>query len=151
MGEDTVTVRWKNRDAGIRPEICTLRGVEFVARHLPHVLPRGLLNRAYYSDRETLKIQADARHPIMRGSIGSIRYYGLCHPAARTKRLRVQCRAGGPVQMGASTPVLAPTAPIPLCPCCRRPMRLAAVILAPYLQRGPPATLTTDPSHPTRS
>lgn len=111
VDDATVTFRWKNRDAGNRRETCTLPGVQFVARYLRHVMPRGLR---------------------------SIRYYGFCHPAARVKRLRVQCHAGGPVQMGASTPVLAPPAPIPLCPCCRRPMRMAAVFLAPYRQRGPP-------------
>jgi hypothetical protein len=56
--------------------------VEFVARYLRHVLPRGLR---------------------------SIRYYGFCHPAARAKRLRVQTHAGGPVQFGDSTPL--PTTP----------------------------------------
>jgi hypothetical protein len=75
--EETVTFRWKNRDAGNRTELCTLQGVEFVERYLRHVLPRGLR---------------------------SIRYYGFCHPSAKVKRLRVQCHAGGPVQLGASLP-----------------------------------------------
>lgn len=113
IGDDTVTFRWKNREAANRQEICTLPGGEFVARYLRHVLPRGLR---------------------------SIRYYGFCHPAARVKRMRVQCHAGGTVQLGASTPVSAPPAPIPLCPCCRRPMRLVQLISPPYRQRGPPAT-----------
>lgn len=112
---NTVSFRWKNRDAGNRPETCTIPGVEFVARYLRHVLPRGLR---------------------------SIRYYGFCHPAARVKRMRVQCHAGGTVQMGAYTPALPPPAPHPVCPCCRRPMRLASLIAPPYRQRGPP----TDPS-----
>jgi hypothetical protein len=77
MDDSTVTFRWKNRAAGNRREISTVPGVEFVRRYLRHVLPRGLC---------------------------SIRYYGFCHPAARAKRLRVQCHAGGPVQFGAMTP-----------------------------------------------
>jgi len=81
VDDDTVSFRWKNRDAVNRPEICTLPGVEFVERYLRHVLPRGLR---------------------------SIRSYGFCHPAARVKRMRVQCHAGGPVQLGDSTPVSSP-------------------------------------------
>lgn len=119
--EETVTFRWKNRDAGNRTELCTLQGVEFVERYLRHVLPRGLR---------------------------SIRYYGFCHPSAKVKRLRVQCHAGGPVQLGASLPVLPAPAPVPVCPCCRQPMRLLERILSPYRQRGPPVTQTTVPPSP---
>ncbi|MCC7375137.1 MAG: transposase, partial [Verrucomicrobiales bacterium] len=75
VDETTVAFRWTNRDAGRRQETCTLTGVEFVKRYLRHVLPRGLR---------------------------SIRSYGFCHPAARAKRIRIQCHAGGPVQFGAS-------------------------------------------------
>lgn len=117
--EETVTFRWKNRDAGNRTELCTLPGLEFVERYLRHVLPRGLR---------------------------SIRYYGFCHPSAKVRRLRVQCHAGGPVQLGASLPVLPAPAPVPVCPCCRQPMRLLERILSPYRQRGPPATQTPVPS-----
>lgn len=124
VGDHTVTFRWKNRDASNRPEACTLPGVEFVERYLRHVLPRGLR---------------------------SIRYYGFCHPAARVKRMRVQCHAGGSVQLGAATPVIAPPAPIPLCPCCRRPMRLVNLLSPPHRQRGPPATRTPVPSSPEAS
>jgi hypothetical protein len=119
--EETVTFRWKNRDAGNRTELLTLPGVEFVERYLRHVLPRGLR---------------------------SIRYYGFCHPSAKVKRLRVQCHAGGPVQLGASLPALPPPAPVPICPCCRQPMRLLERILSPYRQRGPPVTQTTVPPSP---
>lgn len=107
----SVSFRWKNRDAGNRAEVCTLPGVEFVARYLRHVLPRGLR---------------------------SIRYYGFCHPASRAKRMRVQCHAGGTVQMGATTPPRPEPAPVPACPCCRRPLRLVNLMVALYRQRGPP-------------
>ncbi|MSU33448.1 MAG: hypothetical protein EXS25_12525, partial [Pedosphaera sp.] len=73
VDDRSVRFRWKNRAEGNRREIASLSGVEFVARYLRHVLPRGLR---------------------------SIRYYGFCHPAARANRLRVQCHAGGPVQLG---------------------------------------------------
>ena len=109
--EDTVTFRWKNRDTANRPEICTLRGVEFVARYLRHVLPRGMR---------------------------SIRYYGYCHPAARAKRLRIQIHAGGPIHLGALPPLSVPKKSVPLCPCCNRPMRFVRRIPSPYRQRGPP-------------
>lgn len=111
VGADTVTFRWKNRDAAHRTEICTLRGVEFVARYLRHVLPRGLR---------------------------SVRYYGFCHPAARARRMRVQCHAGGIVQLGALPPAPAPPSTVPLCPCCGRPMQFLRRIPSAYRQRRPP-------------
>ena len=109
--DDTVTFRWKNRDADNRQETSTLPGAEFVARYLRHVLPRGLR---------------------------SIRYYGFCHPAAKANRLRVQLHSGRAVQLGASTPPLPPPATAPLCPCCRQPMRLLLRVPSPYRKRGPP-------------
>lgn len=111
VGEDTVTFRWKNRDAGNRQEICTLEGVEFVRRYLRHVLPRGLR---------------------------SIRYYGYCHPAAREKRLRIQLHAGGPVHLGALPSASVPKKSVPLCPCCDRPMQFVGRIPSANRQRGPP-------------
>lgn len=108
--EETVSFRWKNRDAG-RVDICTLPGTEFVRRYLQHVLPRGLR---------------------------SVRYYGFCHPAAKAKRLRVQCHAGGPVQLGDTTPVPAPLARPHCCPRCDQPMTFLRKIPSPYSQRGPP-------------
>ena len=124
VDERTVTFRWKNRDAGNRVETCSLPGIEFVERYLRHVLPRGLR---------------------------SIRYYGFGHPAAKVKRIRVQCHAGGPVQFGASIPKRPPPSPIPLCPCCRRPMRLMDFLSPLYRQRGPPkppATVHSSPQFP---
>lgn len=111
VDDQSVSFRWKNRDAGNRPETCTLPGREFVARYLRHVLPRGLR---------------------------SIRYYGFCHPAAKAKRIRVQCHAGGSVQLGASIPKPLPPSPIPHCPGCRRPMLLVETIPRPHRPRGPP-------------
>lgn len=107
---ETVSFRWKNRDAG-RVDVCTLSGVEFVRRYLQHVLPQGLR---------------------------SIRYYGFCHPAAKAKRLRVQCHAGGQVQLGDTSPVPAPLARPYCCPRCDHPMTLLRKIPSPYTQRGPP-------------
>ena len=112
VDEKSVRFRWKNRAEGNRRETCTLPGVEFVARYLRHVLPRGLR---------------------------SIRYYGFCHPAARAKRLRVQCHAGGPVQLGDSRTGPASPPPLPTCPCCQKPMRLLHAVAPDHRQRGPPA------------
>jgi Putative transposase len=122
VDDHTVRFRWKNRAAGNRREICTLLGVEFVARYLRHVLPRGLR---------------------------SIRYYGFCHPAARANRMRVQCHAGGTVQWGDSTPLAVSPAPVPLCSCCRRPMRPLNLIAPTHRQRGPPTAAASIPSLPT--
>ncbi len=111
--EQTVTFRWKNRDAGNRLETTELSGVEFVTRYLRHVLPSGLR---------------------------SIRYYGFCHPAAKAKRLRVQLHSGRPVDLGAVNLPPAAPASAPLCPCCRQPMQLLLTIVTPWRQRGPPRT-----------
>lgn len=107
----TVSFRWKNRAAGNRREVCTLPGVEFVRRYLRHVLPRGLR---------------------------SIRYYGFCHPAARARRLRVQCHAGGPVQLGDTAPPPKPPATAPLCPGCQTPMVFLVHVPSSSNSRAPP-------------
>ena len=107
-----VTFGWKNRDCANRLETTTLPGGEFVQRYLRHVLPRGLR---------------------------SIRYYGFCHPTAKASRLRVQLHSGRPVQLGASQSSAPPPPSVPLCPCCRQPMRLLLIIPASHRQRGPPA------------
>lgn len=110
VDEHSVSFRWKNRQAQ-RTETCTLPGPEFVRRYLRHVLPQGLR---------------------------SIRYYGFCHPAARVKRLRVQCHAGGIIQLGALVPVPLPTSIPPRCPCCHRPMLPVGLIPPAHRERGPP-------------
>ena len=74
LTDSSVTFRWKNRAQGNRRETSTISGVEFVARYLRHVLPRGLR---------------------------SIRYYGFCHPAAKANRLRLQFHTGLAVEFGA--------------------------------------------------
>ena len=114
--EQAVSFRWKNRDAGNRVETSILPGVEFVRRYLRHVLPRGLR---------------------------SIRYYGFCHPAAKANRLRVQLHSGRPVQFGAPVAPAQPASSPPLCPHCRRPMRLLATFSAPHRQRGPPRLIAS--------
>lgn len=121
MDDTTVSFRWKNRAAGNRQEISTIPGVEFARRYLRHVLPQGLR---------------------------SIRYYGFCHPAARAKRLRVQCQAGGAVQFGAAMPPPAPPSPVPLCPCCQQPMRLLHRLAPAHRQRGPPVPASGSASPP---
>lgn len=108
----SVTFRWKDRAAGGRQQSSTVPGLEFVQRYLRHVLPRGLR---------------------------AIRHYGFCHPAARANRLRIQLHTGRCVQFGTTTAVATPPPPVPLCPCCRQPMRLVSTFLSPYRQRGPPS------------
>jgi hypothetical protein len=110
--EHAVTFRWKNRAQGNRRETSTIPGVEFVARYLRHVLPRGLR---------------------------SIRYYGFCHPAAKANRLRLQFHTGLAVEFGAPTEPAHQPAQEPLCAGCGTAMHLVLRWLAPYKQRGPPA------------
>lgn len=111
--DDSVSFRWKNRQAGNRREVLTLPGPEFVRRYLSHVLPRGLR---------------------------SIRHYGFCHPRAKASRLRVQLHSGAAVDLGASPPPPTPAATTtPVCPCCRQPMRLVATVKRSPRERGPPS------------
>jgi Putative transposase/Transposase zinc-binding domain len=117
---DSVTFRWKNRDANNRLETRTLPGIEFVTRYLRHVLPRGLR---------------------------SVRYYGFGHPAAKRNRLRVQLFSGrSHVQLGDSTPVPSPTSTPPLCPVCHQPMRLVLHFQRSHRQRGPPSRRPAAPN-----
>ena len=116
--EQTVTFRWKNRAHGNRRETTTVPGVEFVARYLRHVLPRGLR---------------------------SIRYYGFCHPAAKANRMRVQFHTGLAVEFGAGPPAAPVASQPPVCPGCGKPMCLALQLIAPYKQRGPPPAAVATP------
>jgi hypothetical protein len=111
VSAQSVSFHWKNRDAN-RQETHTLPGVEFVQRYLHHVLPQGLR---------------------------AIRYYGFCHPTAKSNRLRVQLHTGRCLQFGATTAVTPPPPAVPQCPCCRQPMRLVCTFLSQYRRRGPPS------------
>jgi hypothetical protein len=110
--DSSVTFRWKNRAKGNRRETATIPGVEFVARYLRHVLPRGLR---------------------------SIRYYGFCHPAAKANRMRLQFHTGLAVEFGAAPEPAPPPSKAPRCGGCGNPLRLVLRLLAPYKERGPPA------------
>lgn len=92
LTEDTVTFRWKDRANGGAPRTETLPGVDFVRRYLQHVLPRGMK---------------------------AIRYYGYCHPAAKTKRATLAAATGCPLP---AAPAEKPAAPARPCPCCGQPM-----------------------------
>ena len=113
ISEHEVTFRWKDRENGGRTRTDTIPGVEFVARYLRHVLPRGLR---------------------------AIRRYGFCHPAAKATRQRVAFHTGRPLLAGPIEQTTASTAPTtPLCPCCQQPMTLRGSIPAFHLAaRAPP-------------
>ncbi len=118
LTDASVTFLWKNRAQGNRREIATISGVEFVARYLRHVLPRGLR---------------------------AIRYYGFCHPAAKANRMRLQFHTGLAVEFGAAVPANNAESKTPLCACCRQPMRLVLRLIAAYKERGPPAAANSTP------
>jgi hypothetical protein len=113
MDDDTVTFRWKDRANGDAPRTETIPGVEFVARYLRHVLPRGMR---------------------------AIRYHGFCHPAAKEKRERVAFHTGRPLLVGPfQPPAPKPAAPYP-CPCCGGPMTAISKIPPAWQDgRAPPA------------
>ena len=108
-----VSFRWKDRANGNASKIETLTGHEFVNRYLRHVLPRGLR---------------------------AVRYYGFCHPAAKTKRERIAFHTGRPLLIGAAV-VAVPQKPphIVSCPCCGEPMKKLLRLLPAWISvRGPP-------------
>lgn len=106
-----VAFTWKDRAHGnvIRTE--TVTGVEFVARYLRHVLPRGLK---------------------------AVRHYGFCHPAAKIKRERVAFHTGLPL-LTDPTPPPPRTPGGPTCPCCGQPMTSVLRLLPRWRSaRAPP-------------
>ena len=114
MDQQTVTYHWKNRDKHDRIETETIRGVEFVARFLRHVLPVGF---------------------------HALRHYGFHHPAAKAKREKIAFYAGQALWL-TPKPVPPPdrSPGIPKCPCCERPMRPVcrlAPVRSPRISRGP--------------
>ncbi len=110
---ESVTFRWKDRSDANRRKTLTLSGVEFAARYLRHVLPRGLR---------------------------SVRYYGFCHPTAKASRMRVQLHSGRALQFGVTVALL--TAPAasggPPCPRCGCPTQLLFSLSFSHRTRGPP-------------
>jgi len=106
-----VSFTWKDRAHGnvIRTE--TVPGVEFVARYLRHVLPRGLK---------------------------AVRHYGFCHPAAKVQRQRVAFHTGLPL-LTDSTPAPPRPSGVPTCPCCGQPMKWVGSFPPAWRSaRGPP-------------
>jgi hypothetical protein len=117
IGENSVTVRWKDRSDHNRTQKLTLPAEEFVRRYLRHALPRGLR---------------------------SVRYYGFCHPTAKAKRMRVQFHSAMPVQFGAAASA-ADCAPAltanSQCPKCGGATFLMMCFPPQRRERGPPADL----------
>ena len=113
---DQVTFRWKDRAHGGLARTETLSGMEFVARYLRHVLPRGLR---------------------------SIRHYGFCAPAAKTRRERIAFHTGRPLLLGGSQALL--PQPVRACSCarCGNPMRKALRLIPAWKSaRGPPEAMS---------
>ena len=106
--DQTVTFRWTDRANHNAQRTETIPGVEFVARYLRHVLPRGMR---------------------------AIRYYGFCHPAAKDKRERIAFHTGRPLLVGAFEAPPAKPAALRPCPCCGGPM-LPLFRLLPGWQQG---------------
>jgi hypothetical protein len=107
-----VSFRWKDRANGDAQRIETIEGVEFVKRHLRHVLPRGLR---------------------------AVRYYGFCHPAAKIKRERIAFHTGRPMLVGAAPVTPAKPPHVVSCPCCGEPMKKILRLLPAWNPgRAPP-------------
>ena len=118
-----VTFRYKDRDHTNATRTLTLEGTEFCKRYLRHVLPKGLR---------------------------SIRYYGVCHPAAKKTRLKITALSGKPIDLGTTTATPVTTLHSGyLCPCCQKimpatgklPPAWSRILTTPT--RAPPATCTT--------
>jgi hypothetical protein len=121
---DRVSFRWTDRANGGALRVETISGVEFVARYLRHVLPKG-----------------------MRG----VRHCGFCHPAAGAKREKVAFHTGRPLLVGALA--VPPPKPPPepcKCPRCGGAMVVVRRIPAPWeaaRARPPPPP---EPARPSR-
>jgi Putative transposase/Transposase zinc-binding domain len=129
MGNEQVSFRWKDRAKGGAPRVESISGVEFVARYLRHVLPKGMR---------------------------AVRQYGFCHPAAQVKREKIAFLTGRPLLIGAAalTPPK-PERPPKLCPCCGGPLLVVRKIEAPWAAarerrraraRPPPVSLCRHPT-----
>jgi hypothetical protein len=106
MDHGQVSFRWKDRAKGGAPRVDTISGVEFVARYLRHVLPKGMR---------------------------AVRQYGFCHPAAKEKREKIVFLTGRPLLIGAAAlPPPKPARPPKTCPCCGGPLLLVRKIEAPW-------------------
>ena len=111
MTNTHVTFRWKDRAHGsvIRTE--TVPGVEFVARYLRHVVPKGLK---------------------------TIRHYGFQHPAAKDKQTRIAFHTGRPLVIDENPKSL--EEPGFCCSNCGATLRLANVFRPNWSpSRAPPA------------
>jgi hypothetical protein len=106
-----VSFTWKDRAHGNVVRTETLTGMEFVARYLRHVLPKGLK---------------------------AVRRYGFCHPSAKIKRERVAFHTGLPL-LTDPTPTPPRPSGLPTCPCCGQPMKSLERLLPAWRSaRGPP-------------
>ena len=106
MDNGQVSFRWKDRAKGGAPRVDTISGVEFVARYLRHVLPKGMR---------------------------AVRQHGFCHPAAKAKREKIAFLTGRPLLIGAAAlPPPKPERPPKLCPCCGGQLLLVRRIEAPW-------------------
>jgi hypothetical protein len=119
-----VSFRWTDRANGGALRVETISGVEFVARYLRHVLPKG-----------------------MRG----VRHCGFCHPAAKAKREKVAFHTGRPLLVGALAvpPPKQPPEPCK-CPRCGGAVVVVRRIPAPWeaaRARPPPQP---EPARPSR-
>ena len=129
MDNDQVSFRWKDRAKGGAPRVESISGVEFVARYLRHVLPKGMR---------------------------AVRQYGFCHPAAKATREKIAFLTGRPLLIGAAAlPPPKPERPPKTCPCCGGPLLFVRKIAAPWeaarerkraRARPPPVPLCRDPT-----
>lgn len=113
-----VTFRYKDRASGGIERTETLTGIEFVRRYLKHVLPKGMR---------------------------SIRQYGYCHPAAKKSRERIAFHTGCPLFIAdreATKGDVLQSESHPLCPCCKKEMKLRFRLLPAWqLACHPPPIL----------
>jgi hypothetical protein len=108
--KDNVSFTWKDRAQGNLQRTDTISGTDFVSRYLRHVLPKGLR---------------------------SIRYYGFCHPAAKTRRERIAFHTGRPLELGAPKPE--PQTAVSTCSSCGAPTQRFLYLNPRWKSsRGPP-------------
>lgn len=126
IGEDTVSFRYKDREAG-RHRTCTVSGHEFMRRFLQHVLPEGFHKIRYHG----------LWHSSRRAHLANLRnVLMLSCPSPQPERAPEPPQFDTPATAQSDEPGIADDAP-PLCPHCRQRSLVLLRRQSPARPRGP--------------
>jgi len=83
MGEDTVTIKVKDRTNNNQTKRVTLKGVEFIRRFLMHVLPKGFVKIRHYGllANRNKKTKLEQSRKLTGSPAYQAKFEGLCTAA----------------------------------------------------------------------